>query len=156
MLLAPGEFSHGFVVLRLSVIEDRAVDVELRIDRGDLTRLVEHCTERISERRDQAHISGVELRRRHLHRPVVAEQHDLDATGLPGPPEQRQQDDDQSDQARRDEGREESVVRSYPMKRLGLPEDIAGAVSFLLSTEASWITGQTLTIDGGVTLGGAF
>jgi NAD(P)-dependent dehydrogenase (short-subunit alcohol dehydrogenase family) len=41
------------------------------------------------------------------------------------------------------------------MKRLGLPEDVAGAVSFLLSSDASWITGQTLTIDGGVTLGGA-
>ena len=43
----------------------------------------------------------------------------------------------------------------YPMKRLGVPDDVAGAVSFLLSTDASWITGQTLTIDGGVTLGGA-
>jgi len=53
------------------------------------------------------------------------------------------------------EGREEKVVRAYPMKRLGVPEDIAGAVSFLLSSDASWITGQTLTIDGGVTLGGA-
>jgi NAD(P)-dependent dehydrogenase (short-subunit alcohol dehydrogenase family) len=53
------------------------------------------------------------------------------------------------------EGREEKVVRAYPMKRLGLPEDIAGAVSFLLSGDASWITGQTITIDGGVTLGGA-
>jgi NAD(P)-dependent dehydrogenase (short-subunit alcohol dehydrogenase family) len=53
------------------------------------------------------------------------------------------------------EGREEKVARAYPMKRLGLPDDIAGAVSFLLSTDASWITGQTLTIDGGVTLGGA-
>lgn len=53
------------------------------------------------------------------------------------------------------EGREEKVVRAYPMKRLGAPEDIAGAVSFLLSRDASWITGQTVTIDGGVTLGGA-
>jgi NAD(P)-dependent dehydrogenase (short-subunit alcohol dehydrogenase family) len=53
------------------------------------------------------------------------------------------------------EGREDKVVRAYPMRRLGMPEDIAGAVSFLLSSEASWITGQTLTIDGGVTLGGA-
>ncbi len=53
------------------------------------------------------------------------------------------------------EGREEKVARAYPMKRLGLPDDVAGAVSFLLSTDASWITGQTLTIDGGVTLGGA-
>ena len=53
------------------------------------------------------------------------------------------------------EGREEKVVRAYPMKRLGVPEDVAGAVSFLLSADASWITGQTLTIDGGVTLGGS-
>ncbi|GAA6527221.1 SDR family oxidoreductase [Intrasporangium sp. DVR] len=53
------------------------------------------------------------------------------------------------------EGREEKVSRAYPMKRLGTPEDIAGAVSFLLSRDAAWITGQTLTIDGGVTLGGA-
>lgn len=53
------------------------------------------------------------------------------------------------------EGREETVAAAYPMKRLGVPEDIAGAVSFLLSGDASWITGQTLTIDGGVTLGGA-
>ncbi|EWT00998.1 3-ketoacyl-ACP reductase [Intrasporangium oryzae NRRL B-24470] len=52
-------------------------------------------------------------------------------------------------------GREEQVAAAYPMKRLGTPEDIAGAVSFLLSSDASWITGQTLTIDGGVTLGGA-
>ena len=54
------------------------------------------------------------------------------------------------------EGREEKVSRAYPMKRLGTPEDIAGAVSFLLGPDAAWITGQTLTIDGGVTLGGAF
>jgi NAD(P)-dependent dehydrogenase (short-subunit alcohol dehydrogenase family) len=40
------------------------------------------------------------------------------------------------------------------MKRLGVPEDIAGAVAFLLSDQASWITGQTLVLDGGVTLTG--
>ena len=50
------------------------------------------------------------------------------------------------------EGREEKVIQAYPMRRLGAPEDIAGAVSFLLSSDASWITGQTVTIDGGVTL----
>ncbi len=52
------------------------------------------------------------------------------------------------------EGREEKVAAAYPMKRLGAPEDIAGAVSFLLSERAAWITGQTLVVDGGVTLGG--
>jgi NAD(P)-dependent dehydrogenase (short-subunit alcohol dehydrogenase family) len=53
------------------------------------------------------------------------------------------------------EGREEQVARAYPLKRLGAPEDVAGAVSFLLSDDASWVTGQTLVVDGGVTLGGA-
>jgi NAD(P)-dependent dehydrogenase (short-subunit alcohol dehydrogenase family) len=52
------------------------------------------------------------------------------------------------------EGREEQVSAAYPLKRLGIPEDIAGAVAFLLSDQASWITGQTLILDGGVTLTG--
>jgi NAD(P)-dependent dehydrogenase (short-subunit alcohol dehydrogenase family) len=52
------------------------------------------------------------------------------------------------------EGREEKVAAHYPLKRLGVPGDIAGAVSFLLSGDASWITGQTIVLDGGVTLGG--
>ncbi|HEX4831576.1 MAG TPA: SDR family oxidoreductase [Trebonia sp.] len=50
------------------------------------------------------------------------------------------------------EGREEEVSAAYPLKRLGVPADVAGAVAFLLSDQASWITGQTLVIDGGVTL----
>jgi NAD(P)-dependent dehydrogenase (short-subunit alcohol dehydrogenase family) len=52
------------------------------------------------------------------------------------------------------EGREEQVSAAYPMKRLGLPEDIAGVVAFLLSDQASWVTGQTVVLDGGVTLTG--
>jgi NAD(P)-dependent dehydrogenase (short-subunit alcohol dehydrogenase family) len=52
------------------------------------------------------------------------------------------------------EGKEEKVAAAYPLKRLGVPEDIAGAVVFLLSDQASWITGQTLVLDGGVTLTG--
>jgi NAD(P)-dependent dehydrogenase (short-subunit alcohol dehydrogenase family) len=54
------------------------------------------------------------------------------------------------------EGREEEVSAAYPLGRLGVPEDIAGAVAFLLSDAASWITGQTLVLDGGITLTGAF
>jgi len=48
------------------------------------------------------------------------------------------------------EGREEKVAAEYPLKRLGLPEDIASAAAFLLSDEASWVTGQTLVLDGGI------
>jgi NAD(P)-dependent dehydrogenase (short-subunit alcohol dehydrogenase family) len=51
------------------------------------------------------------------------------------------------------EGREEEVADAYPLKRLGVPEDTAKAAAFLLSDDASWITGETLVVDGGVTLG---
>jgi NAD(P)-dependent dehydrogenase (short-subunit alcohol dehydrogenase family) len=51
------------------------------------------------------------------------------------------------------EGHEEETARQYPLGRLGVPEDIAGAVAFLVSADASWITGQTLVIDGGALLG---
>ncbi|MGV1008134.1 MAG: SDR family oxidoreductase [Dermatophilaceae bacterium] len=50
------------------------------------------------------------------------------------------------------EGREEEIIAGYPLGRLGTPEDVAGAVSFLLSRDAGFITGQTLVIDGGSTL----
>jgi NAD(P)-dependent dehydrogenase (short-subunit alcohol dehydrogenase family) len=52
------------------------------------------------------------------------------------------------------EGREESVIEGYPLGRLGHPDDVAAAVAFLASDDASWITGQTLTLDGGVGLAG--
>ncbi len=38
------------------------------------------------------------------------------------------------------------------MGRLGSPDDVAHAVSFFTSTGAAWITGQTLTVDGGQVL----
>ena len=49
---------------------------------------------------------------------------------------------------------EDQVAKSMPMKRLGEPEDIAGAALFLASEAASWITGITLVVDGGGLLGG--
>jgi NAD(P)-dependent dehydrogenase (short-subunit alcohol dehydrogenase family) len=52
------------------------------------------------------------------------------------------------------EDKEDEVAAGYPMQRLGIPSDISGASAFLLSEEASWITGQILTLDGGVTLKG--
>ena len=43
----------------------------------------------------------------------------------------------------------ESSVASSPMKRAGRPEDIAAACAFLASEEASYITGQTISVNGG-------
>jgi enoyl-[acyl-carrier protein] reductase III len=48
------------------------------------------------------------------------------------------------------------VVAATPQKRLGTPEDIAPVVAFLCSREADWITGQTLIVDGGLSLTSAF
>src|SRR6478735_3617337 len=45
--------------------------------------------------------------------------------------------------------REAALAAAYPLGRIGEPEDVAGPVAFLLSDDASWITGHTLTIDGG-------
>lgn len=53
------------------------------------------------------------------------------------------------------EGREAEVAATYPLQRLGVPEDVAGTVAFLCSADAAWITGQTVVIDGGITLTGA-
>ncbi|HJR38881.1 MAG TPA: SDR family oxidoreductase [Nocardioidaceae bacterium] len=52
------------------------------------------------------------------------------------------------------EGKEEQVASTYPLKRLGVPEDVGSVVAFLLSEDAAWMTGQVLVVDGGLTLTG--
>jgi 3-oxoacyl-[acyl-carrier protein] reductase len=46
----------------------------------------------------------------------------------------------------------ESYIQQIPMRRMGKPEEIAHIVSFLASEEASYITGQVITVDGGMVM----
>ncbi|MCJ8163561.1 SDR family oxidoreductase [Pontibacter sp. E15-1] len=48
----------------------------------------------------------------------------------------------------------DAVVGRTPMRQVGKPEDVAGAVSFLCMPAAAYITGQTLAVDGGFTING--
>jgi len=48
---------------------------------------------------------------------------------------------------------EEAVAKRMPLRRLGVPEDIAAGALYLASDAASWVTGITLVIDGGALLG---
>jgi NAD(P)-dependent dehydrogenase (short-subunit alcohol dehydrogenase family) len=47
-------------------------------------------------------------------------------------------------------------LRQIPIGRFGTPDDVAGAVAFLASPDAAWITGHLLVVDGGQTLGTPF
>lgn len=47
---------------------------------------------------------------------------------------------------------EAQAAAAYPLGRLGEPADIAAAIAFLASSDAAWITGQTMVIDGGLSL----
>ena len=46
----------------------------------------------------------------------------------------------------------DALIRAIPFRRLAEPEDIAGAVAFFASDEAAFITGQTLSVSGGLTM----
>ena len=43
-------------------------------------------------------------------------------------------------------------IQLSPMKRLGVPKDIADVVAFIVSEEARWITGQTIQAGGGIVM----
>lgn len=45
-----------------------------------------------------------------------------------------------------------AIVRSIPMKRVGQPQEVADAICFLASHQSEYITGQTLSVDGGLTM----
>ena len=47
---------------------------------------------------------------------------------------------------------EEKFVEKIPMKRVGLPEDVAAVVCFLASEDAAFVNGAVITIDGGQSL----
>ncbi len=49
----------------------------------------------------------------------------------------------------------ERLMRWYPLRRVGEPEDVAAAAAFLASDDASWITGEVLRVDGGLLAGNA-
>jgi len=46
----------------------------------------------------------------------------------------------------------EAVTRAIPLRRLGTPEDVADVVAFFVSDDARYLTGQVLSIDGGLTM----
>jgi 2-hydroxycyclohexanecarboxyl-CoA dehydrogenase len=48
----------------------------------------------------------------------------------------------------------EGLKRAIPMRRLGVPDDYPGLVAFLLSDDAAYITGQTISVSGGLTMHG--
>jgi NAD(P)-dependent dehydrogenase (short-subunit alcohol dehydrogenase family) len=43
-------------------------------------------------------------------------------------------------------------MKRYPLKRYGVPEDIAYGVVYLLSDASSWLTGHSMVLDGGVSI----
>lgn len=50
-----------------------------------------------------------------------------------------------------DENAKKVLESTFPLRRIGEPEDVAGAVAYLVSDDAKWVTGTVLVVDGGVT-----
>ncbi len=55
-----------------------------------------------------------------------------------------------------DADKSRAYLKQIPIGRFGSPDDVAGAVAFLVSPDAAWITGHLLVVDGGQTLGTPF
>lgn len=67
---------------------------------------------------------------------------------LPGPVDTQQFRDWMSTKTDQQQGMADSIDSTI-MKRIGMPEDVAKATLFLVSDEASWITGISMPVDGG-------
>ena len=50
-----------------------------------------------------------------------------------------------------DDAQRQQIIRRTPLGRLGTPGDVLGAALFLLGDQATFITGQVLVVDGGIT-----
>ena len=46
----------------------------------------------------------------------------------------------------------DALARAIPLRRLGKPDDYAGMIAFLLSDDAEYMTGQTISVSGGLTM----
>ena len=49
-----------------------------------------------------------------------------------------------------DENARKLLETSFPLRKIGTPEDISGTVSYLCSSDAKWVTGSIITVDGGI------
>ena len=63
------------------------------------------------------------------------------------------------DELQKDEGEQgqkaaEGMKRGIPLKRLGKPDDLPGIIAFLSSDDAAYITGQVISVSGGLTMAG--
>jgi 2-hydroxycyclohexanecarboxyl-CoA dehydrogenase len=53
-----------------------------------------------------------------------------------------------------DERRKEAIIRGIPMRKVGRPVDVAGAVAFFADPTAAYVTGQVVSVSGGLTMAG--